>query len=82
MKKDKAKYMKIKLEIETGRVVKIIDENGNKAKKVSQKEVAEIYQSKTGFKHLGTILHTHSSPGCITVIFAGKAFRLCNFPRS
>ena len=81
MKKAGSKYMKIKLDTATGNVVKVIDENGKKAKKVTEKALRQIYQSKNGFKHLGTILYTHSSPGCITVIIAGKAFQLCNFPK-
>jgi len=80
MKKGGSKYMKIKLETATGNVVKVVDENGKKAKKVTQTALQQIYQSKNGVKHVGTILHTHSSPGCITVVIAGKAFKLCNFP--
>jgi hypothetical protein len=80
MKKGGSKYMLIKLETETGNVVEVVDENGKKAKKLTQKAMLQTYQSKNGFKHLGTILYSHSSPGCIIVIIAGKAFRICNFP--
>jgi hypothetical protein len=81
MKKGGSKYMKIKLEIATGNVVKVVDEKGKKAKKVTQTALQQIYQSKNGVKHVGTILHTHSSPGCITIILGGKAFQLCSFPK-
>ena len=80
MAKGGSRYMRIELETATGKVVKIVDENGKKAKKVTSTKLQQIYGSKNGFKHIGTILYTHSSPGCITVIIAGKAFQLCNFP--
>lgn len=79
MEEISSRYINIKLEMETGRMVEIVDENGKKADPVSQAEIITIYESDIGFKHIGTILHTHSSPGCVTVKIAGKAFRLCDF---
>ena len=73
MKKGGSKYMKIKIETTTGNVVKVVDENGKKAKKVTQTALQQIYQGTNGFKHIGTILHSHSSPGCITIIIGGVA---------
>jgi len=63
MTKGGSKHMKIKVETATGKVVKVVDENGNEATRVDLKELEEIYQSKDGFKYVGSILHAHSSPG-------------------
>ena len=76
MTKSGSKYMKIKIETETGNIVKIADEKGNKATKVDPTELEQISQSQ-GFKHVGTILHTHSSPGCVYVHVGGWAFKIC-----
>jgi len=63
MTKGGSKHMKIKVETETGKVVKVVDENGNEATPVDPNELEKIYQSKGGLKYVGVILHTHSSPG-------------------
>ena len=76
MSKSGSKYMKIKINTETGEVVKIRDENNNKATKVDPTEMEQISQSQ-GFKHVGTILHAHSSPGCIYLIIGGWAWVVC-----
>ena len=80
MKKGGSKYMIIKLETATGNVVEMVDENGKKAKKVTQKAMQQIYQSKKGFKHVATILHSHSSPGCVYVSMGSLIFKLCGLP--
>jgi hypothetical protein len=68
--------MKIKIETETGKVVKIVDEKGKKATELTPAELQQIYQTKSP-THIGEILHTHSSPGCVVVIIGGWAFQLC-----
>jgi hypothetical protein len=73
----KSKYMNIKVETATGNVVEVVDEKGKKATKLSQKGLQQIYQSKKGFRHVGTILHTHSSPGCVILHIGGTALRIC-----
>ncbi len=77
MAKGGSKKMIIEVETATGNVVKVEDEKGKKAQKVTQTELQQIYQSKNGFKHVGTILHTHSSPGCVYIIIRGKVFKFC-----
>jgi hypothetical protein len=76
MTKSGSKYMKIKIETETGKVVKIVDEKGKKATKLTPTELQQMYQTQAP-THVGEILHTHSSPGCITVVIGGWAFQLC-----
>ena len=77
MTKGGSKNMKIKVETETGKVVKVVDENGNEATPVDPKEIEKIYQSKDGFKYVGSILHAESSPGCSYYFFGGRFFRIC-----
>ena len=73
----KSKHMIITVETKTGKTVKIVDENGNHATEVDPKEIEEIYKSKDGFKFVSTILHAHSSPGCVYYFIGGKYFKFC-----
>jgi hypothetical protein len=68
--------MKIKISTETGEVVKVTDENNNKATELTPAELQQIYQTKNP-NHIGTLLYTHSSPGCIIVHIGGKIFKIC-----
>ncbi len=63
MKKGGSKYMKIKIKTETGELVKVTDENNNPATEMTAEEFEQMYQNPGGIKHVGTILHAHSSPG-------------------
>ena len=56
-----SKYAKIELETETGKLVKVVDEEGNEATKLTPEKLQEMYKTKAP-KHIGYILHTHSSP--------------------
>jgi hypothetical protein len=76
MTKSGSKYFKIKINTETGEIVKKVDENNNPATQVTQQEMDQIYQNQ-GFKHVATILHSHSSPGCAYIVIGGWAFRIC-----
>ena len=76
MPQNQRKYMKLKISTETGEIVKNVDEHNVSADPVDPAELQQIYQSK-GFKHVGTILHTHSSPGCIIVVILGIPFMIC-----
>jgi hypothetical protein len=78
MAKSGSRYMVIKVDTQTGKVVTPPeDENGKKAVKVSQKEINEIYQGKTGFKYVAEVLHAHNSPGCIYINLGGWWFKIC-----
>ena len=77
MTKKGSKYTKIKIETDTGMLVNVKDENKNKASELTPEELKEIYQNPAGFKYLGVIFHTHSSPGCVIVHIGGKALRIC-----
>jgi len=79
MAKKPSKYMKLKINTETGEVVKKVDEHGVDAIPVDAAELQQVYQSQ-GFTHVGTILHTHSSPGCVYIVIGGWCFRICNWP--
>ena len=70
--------MIIKVDTQTGKIViPPEDESGNQATQVSQQEIDEIYQKKNGFKHVGTILHAHSSPYCVYINIAGWWYKIC-----
>jgi len=69
--------MMITLDTETGKAVKVVDENGNEATRVDPKEIDKIYHSREGFKYVGSILHAHSSPGCVYFIIGGWYFKIC-----
>ena len=76
MTKSGSKYMKIKISTETGEVVKVTDENNNKATELTPAEVQQIYKTQNPL-HVGTILYTHSSPGCVIIHIGGTALRIC-----
>ena len=58
-----SEHMIITVETATGKVVKIVDENGRDATPLATQDFDEISLSKGGFQHVGVILHAHSSPG-------------------
>ena len=70
-----SKYMKITISTETGQLVKVTDENNNPAKELTPAELQKIYKTQAP-KHIGTILYTHSSPGCIIVNIGGYAHKI------
>ena len=70
--------LKVTVNEATGEVVSVTDESGNnKATRLTQKELEEIYRSSEGFRYAGVILHTHSSPNCITYLLGGWALKIC-----
>ena len=79
MPQNQRKYMKLKISTETGEIVKNVDEHNVSADPVDPAEIQQIYKSQ-GFKHVGTILHTHSSPGCVYIHVGGWAFKICGLP--
>ena len=76
MTKSGSKYMKIKISTETGEVVKVTDENNNKATELTPTELQQIYETHAP-KHIGTILHVHSSPWCIVLRLGGLVYKIC-----
>jgi hypothetical protein len=73
------KYMKIKISTETGDVVEKADENNNPATHLTPAQLQQLYNTQNP-RHIGTILHTHSSPGCVYLVIGGWGFRICDFP--
>ena len=76
MTKGGSKKMKIKVETATGKTLEVVDEKGRKATVLTPAQVQAIYD-KGGFKYVGTILHAHSSPGCVYYFFAGQYWAVC-----
>jgi len=68
-----SKYMKITISTETGQLVKVTDENDNPANQLTRDELQQIYKTKNP-QHIGTILYTHSSPGCVFIDIGGVPF--------
>jgi hypothetical protein len=75
MTKSGSKKMKIKVRTQTGKVDPIVDGNNNAATEMTPEEIEEMYQN--GPQHIGTILYTHSSPGCVVYCSRGKCYRVC-----
>ncbi len=71
------KKMKIKVKKATGEIVYVKHENDDAATPVTQQELDQIYQSPEGFKYVGVILHSHSSPGCVYYVMGGWAVKIC-----
>jgi hypothetical protein len=77
MTKSGSQHMKIKVDTATGKKVKVIDEHGSAATPVTQAEIDQIYQSPNGFKYVGVIRHSESSPGCVYVVLSGTGYKIC-----
>jgi len=76
--KDGNKQIKIKVKKLSGEIVEVLNENNDQSIPVPPAEIEQIYQSQNGFRYVGVILHTHSSPGCIYIITAsGAARKVC-----
>jgi hypothetical protein len=69
--------MKIKFEIESGRLVKVVDENENAATPVTPAEVDEINNSPNGFRYIGTILQAKNSPACMYITLGNRTYKIC-----
>jgi hypothetical protein len=74
--KSGSKYFKIKIDTETGDVVEKVDGNNNPATELTPQELQQVYLK--GPIHIGEILYTHSSPGCVYIIYRGKCFKVCS----
>jgi hypothetical protein len=72
-----SKKMKIELDVETAKLVKVIDDNENPAQLVTEAEMDQIYQSPNGFRFVGTILHAKNSPGCTYLTIGGRTYKIC-----
>ena len=77
MTKGGSQHMVITVHTQNGKVISVVDENGNEATKVEPLELQEIEDNKGGFKHVGTVLHAHSSPGCVYFMIGGWWFKIC-----
>jgi hypothetical protein len=64
MAKDGTKWMVIKVNAETGKVI-VTDEKGNTIEPLDCKKAGKILADKRPIEYVGTILYTHKSPGCI-----------------
>jgi hypothetical protein len=63
MAEEKSKKMVITADAETGKVI-VTDEEGKLAEQLDCRELGEFYQGKGRLEYVGTILYSHSSPGC------------------
>ena len=71
------KKMKIWIKTDDGKLDKITDENNNAnvVEEMTPEQIDQMYQN--GPQHVGTILFTHSSPGCVIYCSRGKCYRIC-----
>ena len=75
MTKKGSNKMKIKVRTQNGQVDPIVDENNDAATEMTQQEIDQMYQN--GPQYIGTILYTHSSPGCVVLCSRGRCYRIC-----
>ena len=75
-KPKKSKWIKIRIDFESGEVeeVKTHDPGGSE-KQLNQQEIDELLQGS--HQYIGKLVHTHSSPGCVTYILGGWARKIC-----
>ena len=66
-----SKYIVIEIDSTTGQVVNVTDKEGNKPKEVDPERIKKIHDSPNGFRYLGSLLHAHSSPGCVYFFWQG-----------
>ena len=71
------RHMKIKLKVESGKLVKVVDDKGIKAKLATKAEMSQLHQSPNGFRYVGVILHAKNSPGCTYIIIGGRTYKIC-----
>jgi hypothetical protein len=71
------KHMKIKLNVETAKLVKVVDDDENEAMQVTQAEIDQVYNSPQGFRYVGTILQAKNSPGCMYLFIGGNIYKIC-----
>jgi hypothetical protein len=69
------KYFKIKVNTQTGEVFEKLDQNNKPPKELKPWELQAVYLK--GPIHIGEILFTHSSPGCVYIVVRGKAYEVC-----
>ena len=72
-----AKEMIIRVSTKDGKVLKCVDEHGNKAEPVIPTQLESAFQSTTGVKHVTLLLHAHASPGCVIIIIGGTPYKIC-----
>ncbi len=70
------KLLVITVEIDTGKVVSVVPTNGAKKEAISKKDFDDLYNSKDGFRYIGSLLFNHSKAGCIYWI-NGMPVRYC-----
>ena len=73
----KSGKMVITISTEDGNV-RVEDEYGNAPTQIPLQELEGISQSQNGLKYLGTVLYSHSSPGCVYYTYAGGVFVICS----
>jgi hypothetical protein len=71
-----SKFIKIKINIETGEV-KVKDENNNKATELTRTEVEQKYQGTGTLESIGEILRGESNPVCYYVCLNSNCFMIC-----
>ena len=70
------KYVKIRINTETGELIDIKDHNNKLAKKLTPAELQQIMQNQAPLQ-IGEIFYTHSSPGCVIIVMFGSPYLVC-----
>jgi hypothetical protein len=68
--------MIITVSTQTGEILSILDEGGNKPTELTPEQADKIYRT-VGFRYVGVILYHHLSPGCVSVDIGGTTWVFC-----
>ena len=76
-KQPKKRKIRIEIDFENGKIAKVNPHSpGHISRtKLTPTEINELLQDPHRF--IGQIVHTHSSPGCVTYILGGDAVKIC-----
>jgi hypothetical protein len=57
--------LKVEIDIDNGQVRSVTADNAAGPTNVTQTDLAEKFAATDGMRHLGNVLWSHSSPGCV-----------------
>ena len=73
----KKRWIKIEIDFDSGETfqIKPHSQGHSSEKELSHQEIAQLLRGQ--YSHIGQLLYTHQSPGCVTYILGGRAVKIC-----
>ena len=72
-----AKYVTFKVNAMSGVIESVIPDDKQKEIEPRADALKNIQEGETGFRFVTTILHSHSSPGCVYYFYRGRWYMVC-----